>query len=123
MSEYIFTQMHHYFDKKIKTCEAHMKALKTAGLTDEGNFENIRRNIFDIFNTILITAEKSHKQSPDEISRFFLSKAEEIPKKWKESLEKAKANNDMEKIHIEQLKLDTINDIKTAFMAFKEASL
>lgn len=91
MSEYIFTQMHHYFDKKIKTCEAHMKALKTAGLTDEGNFENIRRNIFDIFNTILITAEKSHKQSPDEISQIFFIQSRRNPEKVERVVRKSKS--------------------------------
>lgn len=123
MSEYVFAQMHHYFNGKIKTCEAHIKELKEEGLTDVGNLENIRMNIFDIFNTILATAEKLYEQKPDDISRFFLSKAEDIPKNWKESLEKAKAHNDMEKAHIEQLKLDTLDEIKAAFAEFKEAAL
>lgn len=59
MSEYIFTQMHHYFDKKIKTCEAHMKALKPRDLQMKGILK-ISDEISLIFLTPYSSLPKNH---------------------------------------------------------------
>ena len=52
--------------------------------------------------------------------RFFLQKTEQIPASWVASREKAKQNGDVEKMHIESIKLDTVLEIKNMCMQIWE---
>lgn len=46
---------------------------------------------------------------------FFVEKTEQIPSSWVDSYEKAKQHNDVVKMSVEQIKLDTISEIKEYF--------
>ncbi|MBD5084982.1 MAG: hypothetical protein HDT33_07970 [Clostridiales bacterium] len=101
-----------YLDEQIAACKQRSKLLAEDDRTDEGNFEKVRANVYEIFKTILSVAERVC--GTDDLAKrsFFLQKAEQIPASWAASYEKARQNGDVEKTHIERMKLDTIQEIK-----------
>ena len=101
-----------YLDEQIASCKQHSKQLAEDDRMDEANFEKVRANIYEIFKTILSVAERVCGNDNLAKRRFFLQKAEQIPTSWLTSYEKAKKNGDVEKMHIEKIKLDTIREIK-----------
>ena len=109
-----------YLDEQIAACKQRSKLLAADDRIDEGNFEKIRANIYEIFKTILSVAERICGN--DDLARrdFFLQKAEQIPASWAASYEKARQNGDVEKMHIESIKLDTIQEIKDMCMQIWE---
>lgn len=109
-----------YFDEQITACQQRSKMLAEDDRMDEGNFEKIRVNVYEIFKTILSAAERVCEK--DELAKraFFLQKAEQIPTSWRASYETAKQNGDVRKMHIESIKLDTIQEIKDMCMQIWE---
>lgn len=109
-----------YFDEQITACQHRSKMLAEDDRMDEGNFEKIRANVYEIFKTILSAAERVCEK--DELAKraFFLQKAEQIPTSWRASYETAKQNGDVRKMHIESIKLDTIQEIKDMCMQIWE---
>lgn len=109
-----------YFDEQITACQQRSKMLAEDDRMDEGNFEKIRENVYEIFKTILSAAERVCEK--DELAKraFFLQKAEQIPTSWRMSYETAKQNGDVRKMHIESIKLDTIQEIKDMCMQIWE---
>ena len=109
-----------YLDEKIAACKQRSELLTTDDRVDEGNFEKIRANVYEIFKTILSAAERVCGKDDLAKRRFFLQKAEQIPLSWTTSYEKAKQHGDTAKLHIESIKLDTIREIKDMFMRIWE---
>lgn len=109
-----------YFDEQITACQQRSKMLAEDDRMDEGNFEKIRANVYEIFKTILSAAERVCEK--DELAKraFFLQKAEQIPTSWRTSYKTAKQNGDVRKMHIESIKLDTIQEIKDMCMQIWE---
>ena len=101
-----------YLDDQIAACKQRSKLLAEDTRMDEGNFEKVRANVYEIFKTILAVAERVCGKDDLAKKGFFLQKAEQIPTSWTVSYEKAKQNGDIEKMHIERIKLDTIQEIK-----------
>ena len=104
-----------YFDRQISLCQQRNKELLEDDRVDEATFEKIKANVYDIFRTILSVAVKTSKNDPEEIRQAFALKAKQITLNWSISYEKAKQNDDAVKMKIEQIKLDTIHEIKEAF--------
>lgn len=109
-----------YLEERITACKQRSKLLAEEDRKDEGNFEKIRANVYDIFKTILSVAEKTCGEDDLAKRRFFLQKTEQIPANWAASREKAKQNGDAEKMHIESIKLDTVQEIKNMCMQIWE---
>ncbi len=109
-----------YLDKQILACKQRSELLTTDDRVDEGNFEKIRANVYEIFKTILSVSEKVCGKDDLARKQFFLQKAEQIPLSWTTSYEKAKQHGDTAKLHIESIKLDTIREIKDMFMRIWE---
>ena len=109
-----------YLDEQITACKQRGKLLAEDDRVDEGNFEKVRANVYEIFKTILSAAEKVCGKDDLAKRDFFLQKAEQIPASWAASYEKAKQNGDAEKMHIERIKLDTIQEIKDMYMQIWE---
>ena len=109
-----------YLDGQIAACKQRGKLLSEDGRMDEGNFEKVRANVYEIFKTILSVAERVCGGDDSAKRAFFLQKAEQIPAGWGASYEKANQNGDIEKAHIESIKLDTIQDIKDMCMRLWE---
>ena len=101
-----------YLDERIAACQQRGRLLTADDRIDEGNFEKIRANVYEIFKTILSVAERVCGRDEPAKRDFFLQKAEQIPASWKVSYEKAQQNGDAEKMHIERIKLETIQEIK-----------
>lgn len=109
-----------YLDEQITACRQRSKLLAEDDRVDEGNFEKIRANVYEIFKTILSAAERVRGTDDSAKRGFFLQKAEQIPASWAVSYEKARQNGDTEKMHIERMKLDTIREIKDMCMQIWE---
>ena len=109
-----------YLDKQIAACKQRCKLLIADDRTDEGNFEKIRANIYEIFKTILLAAERVCGKDRSAKKRFFLQKAGQIPKSWTVSYEKAKKQGDIEKMYIERIKLETVQEITDQYVQIWE---
>ncbi|MBD5480164.1 MAG: hypothetical protein HDR14_12895 [Lachnospiraceae bacterium] len=109
-----------YLDEQIAACKQRSKLLAEDERMDEGKFEKIRANVYEIFKTILSVAERVCGKDDLAKRDFFLQKAEQIPTSWAASYEKARQNGDIEKMHIESIKLDTIQEIKDMCMQIWE---
>lgn len=109
-----------YLDEQIAACKQRSKRFAADDRMDEGNFEKIRANVYEIFKTILFAAEKVCGKDDLAKKRFFLQKVEQIPTSWTASYEKAKQHGDVGQMHIESIKLDTIREIKNQYMQIWE---
>lgn len=101
-----------YLDGQIAACRQRSELLAADDRMDEGNLVKVRANVYGIFKTILSVAERVCGKDALAEKRFFLQKAEQIPTSWATSYEKAKQHRGVEKMHIESIKLDTIQEIK-----------
>lgn len=115
MIEQNVSKLNCYFEEQIAMCGQRTEELLADARTDEANFEKIKANVYDIFRTILSVAVKSSKGDPVTVRRFFLQKTEQIPSNWMAAFEAAKQHNDVIKMQIEQIKLDTIHEIEETF--------
>ncbi|MDE6261023.1 MAG: hypothetical protein K2M42_09240 [Oscillospiraceae bacterium] len=111
-----------YLDERIAACKRRGQLLAEDDRMDEGNFEKVRANVYEIFKTILSVAERVCGEEDGAKRDFFLQKAEQIPTSWTASYEKAKQSGDVEKMHIERIKLDTIQEIKDMCMRIWEGT-
>ena len=109
-----------YLEEQIAACKQRSKALAEDHRVDEGNFEKIRANVYEIFKTLLSAAEKVCGEDDPAKRAFFLEKSDQIPAGWAASYEKAKQNGDAEKMHIEGIKLNTIQEIKDKYTQIRE---
>lgn len=109
-----------YLDEQIAACKQRSKLLAEDDRMDEGNFEKVRANVYEIFKTILSVAEKVCGNDDLAKRHFFFTKTAQIPMSWTTSYEKAKQNRDVEKMRIESIKLDTIQEIKDMCMQIWE---
>lgn len=115
MIEQKVSKLNCYFEEQIAMCGQRNKELLADDRTDEATFEKVKANVYDIFCTILSVAVKTGKGDPDAVRCFFVQKTEQIPSSWVTAYEKAKQHNDAIKMRLEQIKLDTIGEIKEYF--------
>lgn len=115
MIEQKISKLNRYFEEQIAMCSQRNKELIADDRTDEATFEKVKANVYDIFRTILSVAIKNSKGDSDAVRLFFVEKTEQIPSNWVDSYEKAKQYNDVVKMSVEQIKLDTISEIKEYF--------
>lgn len=104
-----------YFETQIALCNRRREVLLADGRADEATFEKVRANIYDIFRTVLSVAVQHCEGQPDAVGQFFLLRLQNIPESWESAYENAKTHNDTEKIYLEQLKLDTVAQIRERF--------
>lgn len=107
-------------DEQIAACKHRSELLAADDRMDEGNFEKVRANVYEIFKTILSVAERICGEDDLAKRRFFIQKAEQIPANWITSYEEAKQHGDIERMHLESIKLDTIREIKGMCMQIWE---
>ncbi|MCM1118272.1 MAG: hypothetical protein NC543_02790 [bacterium] len=110
-------------DEQIAASKQRSMLLAADDRADEANLEKVRINVYGIFKTILSAAERVCGEDDLAKKRFFLQKAEQIPTSWMTSYEKAKKHGDIEKMHIESIKLDTIQEIKDMYMQIWEETI
>ena len=114
-------QINTYFDERIAACQAAAAALNADNRADEAVFEKIRMNVFDIFRTVYNAGEKVSGGDPENQLNFLRHRLEEIPASWRTSLEMAQSHDNSEKAHIEQLKLNVVDEIRQKMPEWSEA--
>ena len=115
MIEQKVSKLNRYFEEQLAMCNQRNKKLLDDERTDEATFEKVKANVYDIFRTIFSVAVKTSKGEPDAVRRFFVQKIEQIPSSWVTAYDKAKQHNDTVKMCLEEIKLDTIGEIKENF--------
>lgn len=120
MIEQKVSKLNSYFDKQISLCKQCNKNLLADDCTDEAAFEKVKANVYDIFRTIFSVAVKTGKGDSEAVKRFFILKIEQIPSNWITAYNKAKQHSDTVKMQIEQIKLDTVGEIKEMFATIWE---
>ena len=109
MKEYIA-----YIDEMIAKLQKEEQNLIASDRKDEANLVKIRTNIYGIGKTVYNVVAGSGNR--EDIKTEYLKKMTLIPQSWKESYEKAKAHDDVEKIVIEEIKLETVEELKNKFL-------
>lgn len=103
-----------YIDKKIQDLKNEEMLLEKENRKDEADFSKIKINICEICKTLYSVSKNGPKgQSAKE---FFVQKIEKLSGEWNESKDKAKEHNDIEKVIIEELKLEVLNEVKQKYM-------
>ena len=116
------SKLNNWFEEKIALCGKQNQKLNEEGRTDEAVFEKVKANIYDIFRTVLSVAVKTGYGDADAVKTFFVRRAEQIPAGWAAALEKARNHQDTVRMHTEQIKLDTIHEIRETFAKFWEGA-
>ena len=101
-----------YFEERIAACQAAAAALTADNRADEAVFEKIRLNVFDIFRTVYNAGEKVSGGDGAKQLDFLRNRLEGIPSSWQKALEAALVHGNSEKAHIEQIKLEAVEEIR-----------
>ena len=116
------SEMNRWFDEKTAMCSKRNQELNEDGRADEAIFEKVKANIYDVFRTVLSVAVKTGNGDEDAVKDFFVQRAEQIPAGWAAALEKAREHNDIARMQTEQIKLDTIHEIRDEFARIWEGA-
>lgn len=108
MNEFIM-----YLNNAIESAQNKEQELVASERKDEANLQKIKANIYGICRTVYEVLEKT--KSGEELAEEYTRRLDNLPKNWVESYEKAKAHNDVEKILIEEIKLETLKAVKEKF--------
>ncbi len=123
MSERKRTALNAYLEREIAQCKLLEQELTMEERRDEAVFARVRKNVLEIFQTVLTVAVKTAGDDEGKIRDFFALKIEEIPKNWRASLQKAEAHGDGKTVPIENVKLETAAGIKKVFERIWEEAL
>lgn len=121
MDERAVGLMRAHLEERISACKERGLELSAQGRGDETAFEKVRANVYDIFRTVLEAALRIGDGDAGAVQRFFLMKAEQIPSSWKAAQERAALHDDVERLMIEGLKLDTAQEVRARFVELWEA--
>ncbi len=103
-----------YIDKTVEQLQKEEKSLASTDRKDESNLVKIRINVYGICKTVYQVF--SQIKSEDVLKEAYLEKLDSLAKGWRESYEKARKFEDVEKAVVEELKLQTISDIRQKFI-------
>lgn len=102
-----------YLNTAIKNAQKKEQELIATERKDEANLQKIRANIYGICRTVYDVVAKT--KSGEELAEEYIKKLDNLPKNWVESYEKARVHNDVEKILIEETKLEVLQEVKANF--------
>jgi len=138
-----------FIDETIEKLRTEERHLVESNRKDEANLVRIKMNIYDVCKTVYgvcarMPAKKemgkeefqttgkwqgiarcgvvSELNGNADTVQLYLKKLEELPKNWKESLEKAKSHGDVEKQVIEATKINALEEIKAKFLECAQTS-
>lgn len=109
-----------YFEENIAACQAAAAALNADNRTDEAVFEKIRMNVFNIFRQVYTAGGKVCGGDVAKQLDFLRKQLEKIPSDWQASQETARSHGNTEKVHIEQIKLDIVAEIRQKLTEWSE---
>ena len=116
------SELNRWFNEKTEMCSKRNRELNEDGRADEAIFEKVKANIYDVFCTVLSVAVRTANGDEDAVKGFFVQRAEQIPAGWAAALEKAREHNDIARMQTEQIKLDTIHEIRDEFARIWEGA-
>ena len=122
MMDQRISKLNSWFDERIALCGQRNQELSMEGRTDEAIFEKVKANIYDVFRTVFSVAVKTGSGNADAVKTFFVQRAEQIPAGWAAALEKAREHDDIVRMRTEQIKLDTIQEIREEFAKIWEGA-
>lgn len=104
-------------------CKLKYNELTDDNRKDEADLEKIKLNIYDIFTSFIGVTQKqiSSKKDIDEDLKYeafcsaYLQTFDKIPQSWRVKLEKAKENNAVIDIIIEETKISAASELKNIF--------
>lgn len=102
-----------YIAESVVLLQQEEQELREDDRMDEANLVKIRINVYGIAKSFYETVQKI--ASERSFKEEYLRRIERLPQNWRASLEQAKAHEDVEKIVIEELKLQTLEDILAKF--------
>ena len=97
-----------YIDEAVQNLEKEEQMLVNSERKDESNLVKIRINIYGICKTVLNVVAKGGNPAWKDA---YLQKLTVLSGNWRTSYEKAKEHNDVEKLVIEEIKLETMKEI------------
>ncbi len=108
-----------YLNNSIIAVQKKEQELIASERKDEANLQKIKANIYGICRTIYEVVVKTKQENV--VAEEYKNKLDNLPKNWVESYEKAKLHNDVEKILIEETKLEVLKEVKEKFRTFVES--
>lgn len=100
-------------DERTRDCMARKAALSADGRGDEAAFMQIRANVYGIFRTVF-TAVKGDMTA-------LQARLTSIPAAWEAALGEAEKHGDVQRAHIERIKLETASAIRHYVTNLQEA--
>ena len=107
-----------YIQSAIEETQKREQELISSECKDEATLQKIRSNVYGICLTVFQVTSKA--KSGEELREEYLGKLSNIVSSWKTSYEKAKEHNDVEKIVIEETKLEVYHEVIKAFDEWRE---
>lgn len=114
----------HKMNKYIEYLESTIKELKNeeaelikTSRKDDANFIKIKINICDICKTIYNVSAKTN--SGVALREEYIRQLTRLPENWKISLDKAKEHGDIQKIVIEETKLEMLQILRANYIKIK----
>lgn len=104
-----------YIDESTEKLSQEEKVLAESDRKDEANLVKIRINVYGICK--IYFEIESKKWEGKELQTIYLQRIERLAEQWKMSLEKAKEYDDTKKVVIEEIKLETLKEIKNRFLS------
>jgi len=107
-----------YMNQKTELLSQEEKYLAASDRKDESNLVKIRINVYGICKTFFEVTNR--EAAGEEGKALYLEKLEKLSEPWKEALKKAKEHEDIQKAVIEEIKLETLEEIKLQFQNREE---
>lgn len=104
-----------YIDQSVNALVQEEKNLAASDRKDESNLVKIRINVYGICKSIYGVFSNMSENS--RWKEDYIRKLENMQKSWQSSYEKAKEHDDVKKAVIEEIKLQTLEEVKNKFMA------
>ena len=100
-----------YLDETVENLKVEEERLRASDRKDESNFIKIKINICEISRSVYQVVAKQVEATA--IKDAFIEKMEVISSNWVKVYEKAKENQDAEKIIVEETKFEMLEQIKS----------
>lgn len=103
-----------YVDQSVNGLLLEEKRLADSDRKDESNLVKIKINVYGICKSIYGVFQKQYGEA--ERNGHYLKKLDELVQSWQISHAKAKEHDDVKKAVIEEIKIQTLEEIKNKFI-------
>ena len=107
-----------YIDKSVERLQQEEKILAATDRKDESNLVKIRINVYGICKNVYQVFAQS--KAGEALKNTYLEKIDGFAIGWQEAKDKAQEFHVVDKVVIEEIKLQTLADIRLEFLKFWE---